>query len=126
MEPNHYKWIKFGIFMTWVSHFGLSNVIFAGHFGELINFLTVTVTSTLCAKDNKTVHKLETEVSNAKRSKSDEGWNGMENDKKTGIRNLHRKKQIYKSHQRTKVILSKKGHLPGAVGATTAVAMPPF
>ncbi|KAF5824353.1 hypothetical protein HanXRQr2_Chr00c001g0832311 [Helianthus annuus] len=36
---------------------------------------------------------------------------GMEKDKKRGIRNLHRKKQIYESHQSTKVILSKKGHL---------------
>ncbi|MFS7990648.1 hypothetical protein Hanom_Chr11g01061391 [Helianthus anomalus] len=34
----------------------------------------------------------------------------MEKDKKRGIRNLHRKKQIYESQQRTKVILSKKGH----------------
>ncbi|KAJ0519538.1 hypothetical protein HanLR1_Chr00c0124g0714071 [Helianthus annuus] len=114
MQPNILKCWQSGLFIWKVQ-------MEPNHY-KWIKF----VTSTLCAKDNKTVHKLETEVSNAKRSKSDEGWNGMENDKKTGIRNLHRKKQIYKSHQRTKVILSKKGHLPGAVGATTAVAMPPF
>ncbi|MFS7990647.1 hypothetical protein Hanom_Chr11g01061381 [Helianthus anomalus] len=68
MEPNNYKWIKFGIFMTWVSHFYLM-FFFARHFGVLIIFLTVTVTSTLCAKDNKTMHEPEKEVLDAKRSK---------------------------------------------------------